>query len=444
MKLNKTAIALGVLLVAKGALAQSSGQASVEVYGAFDIGVGHSQHALSDDGNYTMGMQTVATKAGALSGTATTGLFNGGIGGSFFGLKGTDDLGDGLKAVFKLETAFNSFDGVISNGLGSVASNPTVAGRVSTINGDSSFAGQLFTREATAGLSSSNFGTLTLGRNTTLGGEALFAFDPMGGSYIFSPFGYSGSYSGGGFTEDARLDSSLKYLLKTSSGINFGALYKFGGQTGSTNAQSAYQLTAGYAAGPFAIQGAYSSVRDAISATNSSTGVYGAVSITAADTEAFILSARYQGSNWKVSGGYERVTFNNPSNPTLDLGVTSTLGYPVSSVSVTAYKNEKQLDVYYIGANYDFTPTLTGKIAFYDVKQNDYTVGGCLSTTATPAATCSGTNKFYSVMGVYKLSTRTQVYAGWLYNQLDGGFTSGITNGNTSNNFVGTGIRHAF
>lgn len=444
MKVNKTAIALGVLLAAKGAWAQSSGTGSVELYGAFDVGVGHSQHALSDDGSYTMGMQTAATKAGALSDKSTTGMFNGGIGGSFFGLKGTEDLGDGLKAVFKLETAFNSFDGVISNGLGSVASNPTVAGRTQTINGDSSFAGQLFTREATVGLGSANLGTLTLGRNTTLGGEALFAFDPMGGSYIFSPFGYSGSYSGGGFTEDARFDNSLKYLIKMSNGINAGALYKFGGQSGSTDAQSAYQLTLGYASGPFAIQGAYSSVKDAISATNSSTGVYGAVSITAADTEAYILSARYQGSNWKVSGGYERINFTNPSNPTLDLGITSTLGYPVSSVNVAAYKNEKQLNVYYAGANYDFTPALTGKVAFYDIRQNDYTVGGCLGTTATPASTCSGSNKFYSLMGVYKLSARTQLYAGWLYNQLNGGFTSGITNGNTSNNFVGTGIRHAF
>lgn len=444
MKLNKTIIAVGAMLASTGAYAQSAGQASVELYGAFDIGVGHSQHALGDDGSYTMGMQTAATKAGALSGTATTGMFNGGIGGSFFGLKGTEDLGDGLKAVFKLETAFNSFDGVISNGLGSVANNPTVAGRVPTINGDSSFAGQLFTREATAGLSTANWGSVTVGRNTTLGGEALFAFDPMGGSYIFSPFGYSGSYSGGGFTEDARLDGSVKYVFKASNGINFGALYKFGGQTGSTDAQSEYQLTLGYANGPFAVQGAYSSARDAISATNSSTGVQGAVSITVADTDATILSARYQGSQWKVSGGYERITFNNPSNPTLDLNITSTLGYPVSSVGVTAYKNEKQLDVYYAGLNYDFTPAFTGKVAFYDIKQNDYTVGGCLGTTATPASTCSGTNKFYSLMGVYKLSPRTQLYAGWLYNQLDGGFTSGITNGNTSNNFVGTGIRHAF
>jgi GBP family porin len=439
MNLNKKLIGLGILLATKGAFAQTVGSTSIEIYGAVDIGVGHSQYALSDDGNYTMGMQTAATKAGALSNAATTGMFNGGIGGSYVGFKGSEDIGNGLRAIFKLETGFNPFDGVISNGLASVANNPST--KQTTINGDSSFAGQLFNREADVGLSS-QWGTVTFGRNFSLGYDALVAFDPMGGSYIFSPFGYSGSYAAGGFTEDYRADNSVKYKFGGSNGINFGALYKFGGQAGSTNAQSEYQFTVGYSDGQFAIQGLYSSVRDGISATNSAT--VGDVNISVADTTAYMLSAAYKWDHLKLSGGFERMDFNNPSNPAQDASISNTLGYPVGTVNVAPFANQKQLRIYFAGLKYEVTPALNATIAYYDIKQNDYTVGGCLSTTATPASTCGGNNKWFSIMGVYSLSKRSQLYAGWMNDALSGGFSSGITNGNTSNNFFGAGIRHAF
>jgi predicted porin len=64
---------------------------------------------------------------------------------SMWGLKGTEDLGGGLKAVFNLETGFNTFTGQ---------------------NGGS--AGTLFSRRAWVGLSDAQFGTLTFGRNLAL------------------------------------------------------------------------------------------------------------------------------------------------------------------------------------------------------------------------------------------------------------------------------------
>ena len=439
MNVNKKLIGLGMLLAVKGAFAQSTGS-SVEIYGVFDIGVGHSQNALSDDGNYTLGMQTAATKAGALAGTPVTGMFNGGLGGSYLGFKGSEDLGGGLKAVFKMESAFNSFDGVLSNGVASVVNNPS--GKQTTINGDSSFAGQLFNREADVGLSSTEWGTVLFGRTNSLGYEALVAYDPLGGSYEFSPFGYSGSYGAGGFTEDYRLDDSIRYTFKADNGLNFGALYKFGGQAGSIDAQSEYQFTAGYNSGAFGIQALYSSTHDAISATNSSTG--GNVNISVADNTAFILASSYQFNQLRLSGGYEQIDFNNPSNAALDKNISTALGYPVGTVNTNAFPNEKRLDIYFAGLKYDITPAMSGTVAYYDIKQNDYTVGGCLSTTATPASTCSGDSKWLSFLGVYKLSKRTQIYAGWMHNALSGGFASGITNTNTANNFFGTGFRHSF
>ncbi len=436
---NKKLIALGMLLIVRGAFAQSAGS-SVEIYGTMDIGVGHSQHSLSEDSNFPINMNPVATKFGD---KADTGMFNGGESPSRIGFKGSEDLGSGLKAIFTLETGFNSPNGVIANGPASLANNPTknaagVAVPQTTVNADSSLAGQLFNRQAFVGLSSSELGTFTAGRNYSLGYDTLLAYDPMEGSQTFSPFGYSGSYAGGGFTEDFRIDNSLKYKF-ASNGINFGALYKLGGQAGATDAQSEVQLNLGYENGPFGIQGTYSSVKDGISATNSA--IPGEVAISVADTKAYMLAASFKMNQLRLRGGYERIEVNNPSNPSNDLGIGNVLGYNVSAVNVNAFATQKTLNVYFAGLTFDVTPAFSGTFAFYDVKQNDYTTGVDTCPNAT-ASTCSGSSKFYSVMGKYKLSKRTDVYAGYMYNKVDGGMAAGFLHDN--NGFFGTGIKHSF
>lgn len=433
--MKKTMIALGLCFAADGAMAQTADGSGVQIYGAFDVGVGHAQYSLSADPNFTMGLTPVITHYASNS---VNGMFNGGLGGSNIGFKGLEDLGGGLKATFKLETGFNSFDGALNNGVASVADNPST--KQVTSNGDSSLAGQLFTREATVGLTSSNWGSVTFGRNNSLGYDALIAYDPMGGSYVFSPFGYSGSYGAGGFTEDYRIDNSIKYRLKLETGLNLGVLYKLGGQAGATSAQSEVQLTIGYEAGPFSVQGLYSRADDAISASNSA--VAGEVALTVADTTAYMLSAAYAGDGWRVSGGYERMSFQNPSNPGSDELITSIFGVPVAGTpNVSAYTNEKNLNIYYLGASYNVTPVFTLAIAGYDVKQNDYS-GGLCTASDTVSSKCSGTNAFYSLLGTYKFSKRTQVYAGYMYSKVEGGFSDGFVH--DSDNFYGAGLRHTF
>lgn len=433
--MNKKLIGLGMMLAVNGAFAQSS----VTIYGIIDVGVGYSQHSVSADPNFPINMNPVATKFGNHS---DTGMFNGGESPSRIGFKGSEDLGGGLNAIFNLETGFNSPNGAISNGVASLASNKSSA--PTTVSGDSSLAGQLFNRQANVGLSSSQFGTVTLGRNYSFGYDTLVAYDPMEGSQTFSPLGYSGSYGGGGFTEDYRIDNSIKYKIKFN-GFNVGALYKFGGQAGSTDAQSEYQLNLGYENGPFGIQGTYSKVKDGISAASpadTAAQPLGTVVATVADTTAYMLAASYKLDQFRFRGGYERMNFTNPSNPSEDAGITSVLGYPVSgAVNVTAYNHEKNLNVYFAGVTWDVTPTFGATIAAYDVKQNDYSGGTC-NATGTNVASCSGSNRFYSILADYKLSKRTDVYAGYMYNKVAGGFSSGFLY--DSNSFFGTGIRHAF
>lgn len=434
-KLNKKLIVLATLLAVKSAFAQTA-PSSIEVYGILDIGIGHDTHALSEDSNFATGMAPVITKTADHS---VTGMFNGGISPSRIGFRGTEDLGDGLKAIFNLETGFNPQFGSFSNGVGSQAGN--ASSKLTTFSGDSSLSNQLFNRQAYVGLSSKTLGTLTAGRNYSLGYDTVVAYDPMDGSQMFSPLGYSGSYGGGGLTEDYRIDNSLKYKYKADNGINVIGLYKFGGQAGSTSAQSVYQIGAGYDNGPIGAEVVYSKIKDGLSAGNPATQL-GTVSLTVADVKSVMAAASYKFENsLRIRGGYQQQKFDNPSNPTLDQGITSVLGYAVSgTVNVTAYNHQKKLDVYFIGASYDITPAFTGNVAFYDVKQNDYSGGAC--TTGSNVGTCDGHNKFYSLLGVYKLSKRTQLYAGWMYNKVDGGLASGFLHDN--NSFIGAGMKHAF
>lgn len=80
--MKKSLIALAVLAASGAAMAQSS----VTVYGIADIWFGSSKSGLN--------------------GNSTTVLQSGGVSGSRFGFKGTEDLGGGLKANFLLEQGF--------------------------------------------------------------------------------------------------------------------------------------------------------------------------------------------------------------------------------------------------------------------------------------------------------------------------------------------------
>ncbi len=90
--MKKSLIALAVLAASGAAMAQSS----VTIYGLADVWVGSQK---GDPKNSTVGDKSV-TKMGS-----------GGLNGSRIGFKGTEDLGGGLKAVFKLEQGIDLTDG---------------------------------------------------------------------------------------------------------------------------------------------------------------------------------------------------------------------------------------------------------------------------------------------------------------------------------------------
>jgi predicted porin len=302
------------------------------------------------------------------------------------------------------------------------------------MSADSAVAGQLFARQAWVSLDSDVAGSLSFGRHQTFFLENIASFDPMRGSQIFSPIGFSGTYGGGGNTEDSRVDNSIRWD-KSWGEFRAGAMYKFGGVAGSSNAQSAELLNFGYESGPWGAVIGYQRFVDAFASSNGAT--IGTVAVTANNTSSIQAGLHYTWSELTLRVGYEREAFTNPSNPSADM-VTALYGFPASSVNVNPYAHEKILNVYWGGLNWEITKAWTLTAAYYEVKQNDYTGTGC----AVASGKCSGTSKFYSLLADYRLSKRTDMYAGWMQNTVTGGLGFGFFS--MSNNIIGAGFRHRF
>lgn len=175
-----------VLVAALAAGFAGVAHADATIYGLLDGGV-----------VYNYASQTIGNQAA----TATSG-FNLGVNqtaGSRLGLKGSEDLGNGLKAVYQLEGGVN-------------------------LTGDS----KLFGRVATLGLSGESFGTLTAGRQ--LNAVATIVSD-------FGGFGWSNADSGRSLVYTGQRGLSVKYVSPNFSGVVFAVNGSYGyskaGETGT-------------------------------------------------------------------------------------------------------------------------------------------------------------------------------------------------------------------
>ena len=142
------------------------------------------------------------------------------------GIKGKEEFLPGWSVVFNASTGINPQSGRLANMAETNIANNGLPRASYSETGDGARAGQPFNDEFYGGISSKQFGTLTLGRQRALGTDTMLAYDPAGGGYAFSYIGYNGTMAGGGDTEDTRWDDALKYRL-TLGPVHFGAMYKF-------------------------------------------------------------------------------------------------------------------------------------------------------------------------------------------------------------------------
>ena len=190
--MKKTLAALAVL----GAFAGSAMAADVTLYGLVDYGFSY-EHADGDISGFDA-QDTFQMKTGQNSG-------------SRFGLKGTEDLGNGLKVGFVLENGFTADDGKMDN------------------------SDRLFGRESNLFITGA-FGTLSFGRV----GQLASANGTFGLLGVTSPFssGWGDSIGPKFVTANgwARFDNTVTYATPTFAGLTMYAQYSFGTDSAKTDA----------------------------------------------------------------------------------------------------------------------------------------------------------------------------------------------------------------
>ncbi|HXY96442.1 MAG TPA: porin, partial [Steroidobacteraceae bacterium] len=431
----------------------------ITFYGIVDAALQYDTHSGPFSDYYVRGSGSLVQKNDYDS---PTGLVPSGLSQSRLGISGNEPIGGDWAGVFRLETPVNPQSGNLTDNLKSLTLNNGKAVGAQVTAGDGSYAGQLFANQANIGLSSPTYGTFTFGRHITMLAEAMGKYDPTGGAPQFSLIGYSGTYGGGGDTEDTRLDQSVKYTAKYGA-LHLGALYQFSGSTGAVDTAFQFQLGFDYAG--FSADAYYYKKYDAISAsalsaaqvTELQTGtctaaapatpqcysIGNSLSATISDNQTFALMALYgfAAAPLKLYAGYEHIEFNNPNNP-LPAGSLTIGGYVLAFTNNAAYDNQKVLDVVWGGLKWGVTPDLDLMLAYYYVDQNSYATGADAGCNSTVSGGCSGSENVASVLLDYRASKRFDLYAGSMWSEVQNGLANGYLN--KSNVAATAGVRFKF
>lgn len=186
--------------------APAHAQSTVTLYGIIDEGV-----------NYTSNVQTSAGHGHNLY-SVSSGILSG----SRWGLRGVEDLGGGMKAVFVLENGFDVTNGKL--GQGSLE----------------------FGRQAYVGLSTP-FGAVMMGRQYD---PVVDYVHPLMPSALFS--GSIGAHPADldNLNNANRINNSVKYRSANYGGFSAEGLYSFGGIPGSVGTNQIWSVGFGYSSGP--------------------------------------------------------------------------------------------------------------------------------------------------------------------------------------------------
>ena len=200
------------------------------VYGTVDVGVGYESNGAPYTAAWNNGVNSFVTKQSYGSKWLWT---PNGLSQSVAGIKMSQSLAPiglpGWSLIGTVETGFNPYYGYLADAQRSQVQNNGKALPLQGANADSSRTGQWDNSQAFIGLSNKTYGTLTVGRVNTLSLDAINSYDPMGGSYAFSPLGFSGSYAGFGDTEAARANTAVKYRVEIPEPSFYGANFRLGG-----------------------------------------------------------------------------------------------------------------------------------------------------------------------------------------------------------------------
>ena len=382
-------IALAALLACTGS---AFAQSSVTLYGVADINVEFANHVGS-----------VPVASNGFNPGPSNNVYrmnSGGLAGSRWGLRGTEDLGGGLKGVFVLESGISLDAGTLQQ------------------------SGRLFGRQAFIGLNKAGIGQISLGRQYTSMFEALANFSPTAYATQYEPVVLQ---SGANFREDNTIKYTGQFgpvtaLAHWSFGTGLALPASVGIPTpiggngevpGAFRRDTAYGAAVAWSGGPLGLTVGYDQWNPTIGASSGT-------------MKKAVVGASYAINNAvKIMGGYRWGQNKNASGTVI-----------------------QRDDFYWIGANYQVTPA----------------VGLTLEYNYDNMKSLFGTNApnpwQVAFVANYAFSKRTDVYLSTAYaknaglmleslgtvyaNSLSLGNSYALANGQSNMLGVALGIRHKF
>ncbi|MBC3910729.1 MULTISPECIES: porin [Undibacterium] len=378
--MKKSILAFAVL---SAFAATASAQSSVIIYGIVDAAVVATTNATANGGSkFSMDAGQLLT--------------------SRWGIKGSEDLGGGLKANFNLEGTLANDTGTAGAGYG---------GNVFNQVGSNT---SLFDRLSWVGLSGS-FGSVTLGRNNILGVDSVGLADPISLAHagsnpnvMVSALNSGALYGGFGTNQGGsglRQNNSIKYVSPIMSGFGGALMYGFGEKAGDNTASNYAGVSGFFTDGTNGAALSYAKLKD--------------------NTGGASLSGFAGGAKFKVA-------------PTVMLRGTYAHTKVEGKIKIDALPNAdgRKLAVIGLGADFSLSDQMTLTTAFYNTKRS---------------GDISGKADQYILLGKYAFSKRTTAYASLTYaragsvNAQDVSLALGIIGaGNSSATRTAVGVLHAF
>jgi predicted porin len=439
----------------------------ITVYGAIDAGFGWQSHGAPWDPRSAVGASYLIQKQNnsALWGPAPNALTN-----SFIGIKGTEPIGANVSVVFAWDAGFDPYSLKFSDGPGSVAANAGIPQNQATAYSDSSRAGQWYNGQGYVGLSSPTYGTLTVFRQNSLTLDAVLDYDPFGGSYAFSPIGFTGITCGGGNTENCRNSTSLKYRVKVDQ-FRAAALWQFGGYAQNNGSNGAYQFQLGgdistWGQGVLSLDAIYSHIKDSVAlslgpGTNAANGeaippfLPMTLTATISDNTAVMFVAKYTNGPLKLFAGYEHIRYKAPSDPQTaftsisgDFLCANCQAFNNTTISNTAFGvnglDNKTFQVMWVGGKYAVTENLDVIGAYYHYIQDSFfgtAASGPAPCFGAEHSQCAGTFDAISAAVDWRFAPKWDLYSGIMFTQVNGGLANGFLQRNNIAPTVGLRFR---
>jgi predicted porin len=347
-------------------------------------------------------MYTNSVKSGNSEGSLLQAT-SGNVIGSNFGLRGSEDLGGGLKAIFTLENGFNVENGKLLQD------------------------NRLFGRQAFVGLAKNGIGTLTVGR------QFDFMYDfiaPMSAtSAAFGKTGFAHPFDNDNLDFSLQMGNAVKFTSARFAGLTVGGLYAFSNSPDFAM-NRAYSGGLSYAFGPFNFAAAYLQINGSNSANTS--GAIDPIESIGNNVGGFELGSNIE----RVVGTGLSYAFGPAT-----AGFVYTHSQFEGTTSFGSAGGTLWFDNFEVNGKYLLRPDLSVGIA--------YTYTDAHVTKTTTYGADPKWNQI-STQAVYSLSKRTDLYLEGMYQHVSGHnytafiYTSGGASA-TSNQVVGTvGMRTRF